>query len=305
VLMENYGPSRARRYRIDSVQAASDHPGLLAISSSGYGHTGPWSHYRAYAYNLHASSGLQDLTRGSAGAPVHVEMALADLMTGFALATLVAAWAVGSGRAAGASADIAMSELVAARLSEFVAAAELGLYTGTGARGNRQTPYAPNDVYASADGRGVAISVLTDAEWAALKAQLGNTVSLDRAEWLTAAGRAADQDRMDAELASAVHVHAADDLEAKLSEAGVLAAIVRSPEDLVAEDGLLDPVYLPQVDHPLWRKRRLLGLAWTFIGRGPVKITAPPPLGSARTAADSWARELADVVQGLESAANA
>jgi crotonobetainyl-CoA:carnitine CoA-transferase CaiB-like acyl-CoA transferase len=306
VLMENYGPNRARRYRIDGPQAAADHPGLLAISSSGYGHTGPWSHYRAYAYNLHTSSGLQDLTRSAAGRPVHVEIAWADLMTGFALATMVAAWAVGGDRAAGASADIAMSELVASRLSEFIAAADLGTDSGFRPGSFRQEPYAPQGLYRSADERWVAISVRTDADWAALRAALAEPAGLDRADWLTAAGRAADQDQIDAEVGAAVQSHGARDLAARLARAGVLAAAVSPPEELVADGGGLDLAYLPEVEHPLWGKRRLLGLAWTFAGRGPVRITAPPPpLGNARSSADSWARELADAVQELDSIASA
>jgi len=300
VLIENYGPSRARRYRIDSVHAGSDHPGLLAISSSGYGHTGPWSHYRAYAYNLHTSSGLQDLTRGSAGQPVHVEMAWADLMTGFALATLVAAWAVGSGRAPGATADVAMSELVAARLSVFVAAADLGLDSGYRPGSLRQAPYAPHDVYPSADGRGVAISVRTDAEWAALTEALGSPESLATASWLTAAGRTADQDGIDTALRAEAVRRPAADLAEGLVRVGVLASVVVTPADLVADGGLLDGIYLPEVDHPLWRKRRLLGLAWTLAGRAPLAIAAPPELGSARNAADGWARELAGAVGTAE-----
>ena len=302
VLIENYGPSRARRYRIDSVQAAAEHPGLLAISSSGYGHTGPWSHYRAYAYNLHTSSGLQDLTRGSMGQPVHVEMAWADLTTGFALATLVAAWAVGSDRAAGASGDIAMSELVAARLSDFVAAADLDLDSGFRPGSLRQAPYAPHDVYSSADAHGVAISVRTDAEWAGLTEALGSPQSLGVASWLTAAGRAADQDGIDTALAAEVLRHPAGELAKRLAHAGVLASVVLTPAQLAAEGGLLDRIYLPEVDHPLWHRRRLLGPAWTFVGRDPIAISAPPRLGSARDATDCWARELADAVDGVESA---
>ena len=301
VLIENYGPSRARRYRIDCVQAASDHPGLFAVSSSGYGHTGPWAHYRAYAYNLHTTSGLQDLTRGAAGQPVHVEMAWADLITGFALATLVAAWAVGSSRDSGFSADVAMSELVASRLRDFIAATDLGIDTGFRPGSLRQAPYAPHDVYPSADGRWVAISVQTDAEWAALKVQLGSPNSLEGGSWLTAAGRLADEAGIDAALGVEVLRYRASELADRLVQAGVLASVVYTPAELVGEGGLIDLIYLPQVDHPLWQKRRLLGLAWTFVGQGPVGVVAAPTLGSSRQAADCWARELAEAVSEVES----
>ena len=289
VLIENYGLSRAGKYKIASKRASSEYPSLLAVSSSGYGHTGPWAAYRAYAYNLHVSSGLTDLTRAKSGRPAQLEMAAADLMTGYALATIVAAWAVGPGRGSGAWADVAMAELLASRLSEFVAAAALGLDTGPEPSGTRQAPYAPNGVYLAADGRMIAVSVLTDREWAAMKACLGDPETLDHPEWTTAAGRAADQDKLDIALEAEVSRFSADELVEDLTGQQILASLVYSVPELVADGGRLDPAYRPEVDHPLWGKRRLLGLPWTFADGRPAEIKPPPTLGSARTAVGSWA----------------
>jgi crotonobetainyl-CoA:carnitine CoA-transferase CaiB-like acyl-CoA transferase len=293
VLIENYGLSRSGKYKLGSQEVSSRYPDLLAVSSSGYGHTGPWASYRAYAYNLHVSSGLTDLTRTGSGRIAQLEMASADLMTGYALATIVAAWAVGSGRRPGAWADVAMAELLASRLSEFVAAAALGIGTGPETRGTRQAPYAPNGVYPAADGRMVAVSVLTDQEWEAVKACLGNPATLDNAEWGTAAGRAADQDKLDIALEAEVSRFPAGELVERLTDRQVPASLVSSVPDLVdAGGGSLDAAYRPEVDHPLWGKRRLLGLPWTFADGRPVQIQPPPSLGSARTAVGSWARDL-------------
>jgi crotonobetainyl-CoA:carnitine CoA-transferase CaiB-like acyl-CoA transferase len=294
VVIENYGLNRATRFGIASGVLSRDRPGLLAISSSGFGHTGPAASYRAYAYGLQAGAGLQQLTRGRTGALVPVNMAAADLLTGYAIATIVAAWAVGPGPRSGASADVAMSDLIASRLSEFVAAAALGLDEAPEPGDTRQSPYAPNGVYPTADDRAVAVSVLTDPEWAALKSGLGHPEALDQAAWRTAAGRAADQDALDLALEAAIGGFTADELVANLSRAGVMISPVYSVAEVVAAGGgCLDPVYRPAVDHPLWGRRRLLGLAWTFAGRGPATIGPPPPLGSARTAATSWAYAVA------------
>jgi crotonobetainyl-CoA:carnitine CoA-transferase CaiB-like acyl-CoA transferase len=306
VVIENYGLSRATRFGIASGVLAEEHPGLLAISSSGYGHTGPWASYRAYAYGLQASSGLQYLTRGSTGSLAHVNMASADLLTGFALATIVAAWAVGSTRRPGARADAAMSELIASRISEFVAAAALGLDAAPEAGASRQAPYAPSGVYPTADGRTVAISILTDAEWQVLKSRLGSPPELGQEAWGSAAGRAADHNNLDIALAAAVGRFESGDLVTSLTGAGVMASPVYSVADLVAADGgLLDPAYRPMVDHPLYGRRRLLGLAWTFAGRGSAQIGSPPPLGSARTAVASWAYEVAPALADRESRVDA
>lgn len=65
VVLENFGQPRARRLGIDAATLLRNRPDMLALSSSGFGYEGPWSSYRAYAYNLHTSGGLAYLTRSS------------------------------------------------------------------------------------------------------------------------------------------------------------------------------------------------------------------------------------------------
>jgi crotonobetainyl-CoA:carnitine CoA-transferase CaiB-like acyl-CoA transferase len=127
VLIENLGVRRARQVGVDCGGAASRHRGLLALSSSGFGNTGPLAGDRAYALELLAYAGLFDLDRDPDGHLCGTRLALADLWTSFVIATVVAAWAVGGGEAAcrGAAVDLSMAEVVLDRLSEYVADATL------------------------------------------------------------------------------------------------------------------------------------------------------------------------------------
>ena len=97
VLLENLGPSRATKLGLDADEARAAHPHLLAVSSKGYGHQGPWSRYRAYAYNLHARAPWCT-SRGPGRAIRSTRSRWADVIAGYAIATLVAAWALGSAR---------------------------------------------------------------------------------------------------------------------------------------------------------------------------------------------------------------
>src|SRR5258708_18124889 len=142
VVMENFGPGRARRLGLDAAGLGSRRPALLALSSSGFGHTGPWSSYRAYAYNLQTSCGLGYLTRTTAGTPVEIDMAWADLISGFAIATVVAAWAVGPAGRKGAALDFSMAELITSRFNEYLAAASRRGDAVITDRANDQYPYA-------------------------------------------------------------------------------------------------------------------------------------------------------------------
>jgi crotonobetainyl-CoA:carnitine CoA-transferase CaiB-like acyl-CoA transferase len=296
VLIENYGPSRARRSKIDSAQAVENHPDLLAISSSGFGHTGPWASYRAYAYNLHAAAGLVHFTRGTSGRPVHVEMAIADLMTGFSLATYVAAWAISPGGRTGVGLDVAMAEALAARFNAELAATDLGVESASTTRPERRVPYAPNGIYPSADGRWVALSILDDDQWTDLVEQLGSPTSLADERWNSAASRKAGADELDAALISEIGRFGAEELVGNLVERGVPGSVVRSPVEVFTGSDHLDAAYLPTVDHPLWGRRRLPGLPWSLTSRPTTELVPPPYLGNARDAAGTWANNLVHAV---------
>ena len=109
-------------------------------------------------------------------------------------------------------------------------------------------------------------------------------------------------DKLDIALEAEVSRFPAGELVERLTDRQVPASLVYSVPDLVdAGRGSLDAAYRPEVDHPLWGRRRLLGLPWTFADGRPVEIKPPPTLGSARTAVGSWARDLDHSADGNRS----
>jgi crotonobetainyl-CoA:carnitine CoA-transferase CaiB-like acyl-CoA transferase len=261
-------------------------PRALAVSSSGFGHEGPWSGYRAYAYNLHTSTGLAYLTCIE-GEPAQIDVAWADLISGFALATAVAAWAVGPTSANGAAVDFSMAELAVGRFNEFLAAAALYL-DPDGADGgpglHRQAPYAPQRAYrTSPDGPWLAVSVRTDDEWRAFCEVLGDPEKLRRPRYSTAGGRLAEADALDREIESVIEGRSVPTLAAELQDAGVPASAVLTAGDLVGDEHLAARGFFPEIEHPLWGRRRLIGVPWRFVGREPFSLTPPPQLGGSAT----------------------
>jgi crotonobetainyl-CoA:carnitine CoA-transferase CaiB-like acyl-CoA transferase len=287
VVIENLGPRRARHLGLDCRSVSAARPGTLAVSSSGFGHEGPWSGYRAYAYNLHTSTGLAHLTCIE-GEPAQIEVAWADLISGFALATAVAAWAVGPTSANGAAVDFSMAELAVGRFNEFLAAAALYLEDDGGDRGlglHRQAPYAPQRAYRTdPDGPWLAVSVRTEDEWRAFCAVLGDPETLRASPYSTAQGRLDNANALDVEIERVVEGMSAPSLERALQDSGVPASIVLTARDLVADEHLAAREFFPEIEHALWGRRRLIGVPWRFVGREPFAISAPPRLGG--TAAD-------------------
>jgi len=277
VFMENFGPGRARRLGVDAAGLGSRRPALLALSSSGFGHTGPWAGYRAYAYNLQTSCGLGYLTRTTAGTPVEIDMAWADLISAYAIATVVAAWAVGPAGRRGAALDFSMAEMITARFNEFLAAASCRDTVAAGDRANDQYPYAPCGVY-PVTGGWLALSVLGDDDWARTKDALGRPAALEDERFATPDGRYAARDALDDVVSAATSGLDGAALATTLTATGVAAAVVAGAAALIADPHLAARGFFGEVDHPDWGRRRLIGLPWRIAGRPPFPLGAPPVL---------------------------
>lgn len=243
VVIENVGSSRLNRLSVAPEQLAAT--GRLMVRVSGFGSDGPLAGYRVYANNVQSYGGLAGLTTTDDGKPARLGTVLADPLSSVVAAVVIAAWAVGSRADTGAVVDLSMSEVVAYTVAEYLAAASTEQLA--------EDPAVRRTVYRSADQRWVAVELTGD-----------ECTSLD-----------------DTELAASIATTPADDAAAKLAGAGVRAAVVRSAEDLVADDEhLAARGFFPEVIHPSLGTARLVGLPWRFAGKGPLPLKPPPALGS-------------------------
>jgi crotonobetainyl-CoA:carnitine CoA-transferase CaiB-like acyl-CoA transferase len=250
VVVENWGKSRASRYGLDCASVGRTNPDALALSCSGFGHTGPLSHYRVYAYNLNAYCGLTDTMRGDSEAPPPLEFAWADFVSAFVLATVIAAWAVGSDGQPrqGSQVDLSMAEVIVQRLNLFVALSAMDLApaaTGLGDEGFR-------DLLIAVPGQESKVAVsLRDA---------------------------ADQETLDAILRGDQAHTTQGSLVRSLRQAGIFAGPLWGVREVSESDHLADRGFFAHITHQKWGKRRLIGLPWRFVGSGAIELGPPPVL---------------------------
>ena len=276
VVLENLGPKRAATLGL-AATAPSAHPDLLAVSSSGFGQDGPHADYRAYAYNLQASGALGYLTRNRDGESAEIDIAWADLISAYALATIIAAWAVGPKGNAGAGIDFSMTDLVVSHFNEYLAAASIGDDEDAVDRANELTPFAPNGVYPTADGW-IAISVDGDEDYARFASLLEHGPLLT-ADYATTAGRDRYRQALDDDLAEVTHRHRASVLAASLRSVGVAAEPVLDAAALIEDPQLEARGFFVPVEHTEWGLRRIVGIPWRPFGESPLTLRPPPRLG--------------------------
>jgi crotonobetainyl-CoA:carnitine CoA-transferase CaiB-like acyl-CoA transferase len=262
VVIENLGPKRAGTLGLGASSALARHPDLLAVTSSGFGLDGPHARYRAYAYNLQASCGLGYLTRNAEGESAEIDIAWADLIAAYSLATTIAAWAVGPEGNTGAGIDFAMADLVVAHFNDCIAAASLDPVSDTSVdRANELTPYSPCGVYRTLDG------------WIA--------ISIEDEEHVRHLAKILDvEDVSDARIVDATRTRRASDLAGELRDVGVMAERVLDAADLLVCEQLAAREFFVPVEHPEWGQRRLVGLPWRQFGEARLPLGIPPELGT-------------------------
>jgi crotonobetainyl-CoA:carnitine CoA-transferase CaiB-like acyl-CoA transferase len=282
VVMENLGPKRANALGLSASVAPRRYPGLLAVSSSGFGQDGPHADFRAYAYNLQASGALGYLSRNEAGQSAEIDIAWADLISAYALATIIAAWAVGPRRNVGVGVDFSMIDLVVSHFNEYLAAASLGYADDTADRANELDPFAPHGVYPARDGW-IAICVRNDDDYARLTKVLEDARLVDPT-YATATGRLERRRELDADIARLALPHQSSALAARLRDEGVVAEAVVDALALTQDVQLLSRGFFQAVDHPTWGTRQLVGIPWREFGHPSPSLGPPPLLGQALVA---------------------
>jgi crotonobetainyl-CoA:carnitine CoA-transferase CaiB-like acyl-CoA transferase len=265
VIVENWGRGRAGRHSLDAASVATEHPSKLAISSSGFGHHGPMSHYRVYAYNLQAGCGVTESLSRAAGGPVDVDVAFADVVASVEVALLISAWAVGGlvrgHRPAGIALDLSMAEVTLARQNLRLAADQIEGWTDANE--------ADSMLITLDDGVRFALTVRPD-NLPTLAATLG--IAEDSLTRVTGLARAA-------RVSSAAVGLNADALFDMLQSAGLPCSPVYTADWLAHDVTLAERGFLAEIDHPLWGKRRLPALPWKWLGQSPLAFGGPPLIG--------------------------
>ena len=278
VVIENLGPKRAIALEMAASMAPTNHPGLLAVSSSGFGQDGPHAKFRAYAYNLQASGALGHLTRNEGGDSAEIDIAWADLISGYALATIIAAWAVGPMGNPGTGVDFSMTDLVVSHFNEYLAAASLGYDDDTADRANELAPFAPHGVYPTEDGW-IAICVKDDSEFVRLLRVLD--VPTTDPTFAEVDKRLQRRRELDAWLGRATRRHRSSELATRLRRHGVVAERVVDAKALTEDAQLKERGFFEPVDHSNWGTRRLVGIPWRQFGKAPPPLGPPPLLGQS------------------------
>lgn len=285
VVAENFTPRVLQNFGLAYEQLRAVNERIILLSSSGFGQTGPWRNYRAYGPNTESVDGLMHVTGYPDGPPVRagaggLGVAFTDAAGAFfGTYAILAALEQRQRTGLGQWLDLSHYEAGVATIPEAVLDFTMNGRVQDRAA-NRHPWRAPQGVYpCTGDDRWVAISVASDAEFAALARVIGSPELACDERFATLTARQRHHGELDRLIAAWTRTHDAAEVERALQTAGVEAAAVATPRDVWVDPqlkhrGFFEPIPAP-ASAPEIGERPHLRPAWRISGVATPSRRAP------------------------------
>ena len=289
VLVENFRPGVLEGWGCGYDTLASENPGLVALSLSGFGRGAPLEQWRTLGPTLEGETGWASLMGAREGAPLKHAEALTDPIGALnGLVALLAAIHRQRRTGRGCHIDLSQAECGLRQIGE-----KIGLYaldsTPPARRGNRHPAMAPHGVFrCRGDDAWIALSVCGSAEWAGLCRAAGWREWLADSALEALAGRKAREEEIERRLARWCAERDRETALDTLNAHGVSAAPMLSIRELCEHESLGQRAALVTVKSsdrpPLTHLRTPIALS----GRSPLYRQAPRYGADTRRVLREW-----------------
>ncbi|HEV8675805.1 MAG TPA: CoA transferase [Methylomirabilota bacterium] len=268
VVIENFLPGGADRLGLGYAAVRAANPGVVYLSVTGFGQTGPYARRPGYNSIAQAMSGLMAVTGMPGHPPTKVGGSVADLAAAYVAFGAVNAALVHRVRTGeGQHLDVNLLASTLGLLPDPVAH-----YLATGVRpgreGNRNPNLTPAEAYRTADGY-LTVVLMNPDQWERFCRVLGDDVLRDEARFATNEARLANREELRTRVETALATAPTADWVARFEAAAIAAGPIYEFDEVFAD---------PQVRH--------LGLVTEVAqpGYGPVRMLDAPFRASAMPA---------------------
>jgi crotonobetainyl-CoA:carnitine CoA-transferase CaiB-like acyl-CoA transferase len=252
VVVESFSPGQMARFGLDYETLKGLNPGVIMLSTSLMGQTGPYSKIAGFGSAGAALSGFQMLAGHPGELPIGPFSAYTDCVAPrFSLFVLLAALDHRNRTGEGTLIDVAQAEagihFLAPQIAQYCESGQVAE-----AIGNRDPAYAPHGVFSTqGEFRWVAIVARNDEEWQQLAAHMGQPHLAQDPRFATLSARKANEDQLEAIVAQWARHQRAEDIERDLQAMGVSSHLVASSADVVSDPQLQMRGYLVRLAREL------------------------------------------------------
>ncbi len=297
VLVQNFRPGTMDRLGLSEPALRAKNPGLIYVSISGVGDTGPYVKKRVYDPVIQSLSGLADLQADQqTGRPNMIRTIVADKTTAVYAAQSICAALVARGRT-GQGEHIRLSMLDA--MIAFLWPEAMTQYTVVGQENAPQST-RPDLIFKTLDGY-ITVGSLSDAEWRGLCEVIDRPDWIDDPRFKTPAARSRNAaDRLTLIAAILAEGHSQQWLD-RLDAAEVPCAPVLRRADVMNDAQVINNGLIELLDQPTLGTVRQPRPAARF-DRTPARIGGPAPrIGQHTDAILAEAGYADDEIQALKT----
>jgi crotonobetainyl-CoA:carnitine CoA-transferase CaiB-like acyl-CoA transferase len=268
VIVENFRPGTLNRFGLGYEQVRQFNPGIVYVSISGYGQTGPWRNRPAFAPTVQAETGLTDILQQHYGDSLtelkNDACSHADVYTGLHAAIAVLAAIQHRNRTGeGQHVDVAMAATMLA-VNERAGAQLSGIDT----QGEPPALSAPEShIFRLPDGRQltIAASPIYTPMFVRYCSMMRRTDLLLDPRFATAPLRRQNLEELLSEVRAWILTFTdLEELQAQVSEAGLAVGVVRSTNELAESEWAQDWGAIVEVDDRSGGTMRMPGAPWRF-----------------------------------------
>ncbi|HEX6456810.1 MAG TPA: CoA transferase [Solirubrobacterales bacterium] len=267
VVVENFRPGVMAKLGLDYESLATESPGLVFCSITGFGGSGPGAELPGYDLLVQALGGLMSITGEPDGEPLKVGVALVDVIAGLYAAVGILA-ALEHRRESGEG-QLVEVDLLSALLAGLVNQSSAYTVAGVvpGRMGNRHPSIAPYELLRCRSDE-IVVAVGNDRQFAELCAVLSEPGLARKESFATNPARVANREELRPLLEAALAARPAAEWVELLRARRVPAGLVNDmgAAFAFAEEIGLDPIVeLPREDGPPVR-----------LPRNPIKLSKTP-----------------------------
>lgn len=281
VVIENAKKETMTAWGLTHEQCQRTNRGLVWVTISGYGATGPDATLPGYDFAIQAAAGLMSITGPVGGPPTKVGVAISDLATGATAA--IGVLAALAGRERGGKGRLVEVSLLETQVSWLANVASNYLASGEQPQrfGNAHANVVPYELFEAAD-RPIALAVGNDAQFARMADVLGQPEWARDDRYATNRARLAHREALVAACAELFSTQPAAHWIEVLGAANVPVELVRTVGEALNHRQVRHRELIEELDHPVAGPQRYVTSPIRFNGE-PGTAAQRPPMFSEHT----------------------
>jgi formyl-CoA transferase len=239
VVVENYPAAQLAEWGLSYDDLSARNPGLVMVSVSCYGNTGPLADRPGAGTLAEAYGGLTFMTGEADGPPMLPSIPLGDSLSALSgvIGTLVACYHNKVNGGGGQHVDVSFYEPVLTLMQPTIIAYDEAAGEPAPMRtGSRIPTGVPRNVYRTGDDRWLVLSGTTDRQVARILKIIGADTPEGRAKFAASPDRIANADELDALVAAWIATHTLVDVLDVMTANRVPAAPVNDVPSLLRDD---------------------------------------------------------------------